>query len=127
MVQSAHSRRLLAATAVLAIIFAGSCSKKDSVTAPPGGSGAKELDSANLASGAVYRDTFPMADGSFPYHCKIHGLAMSGTVTVAAGGSASGAVSIIDNAYSPPTLTVVPGAIVIWTNNGNVTHTVTSN
>ena len=88
MVQSAHSRRLLAATAVLAILFAGSCSKKDSVTAPPGGSGAKELDSANLASGAVYRDTFPMADGSFPYHCKIHGLAMSGTVTVAAGGSA---------------------------------------
>jgi LPXTG-motif cell wall-anchored protein len=42
--------------------------------------------SACLQPGHTYSHTFSSV-GTFPYHCKIHGLAMSGTITVV---SASG-------------------------------------
>jgi len=35
-------------------------------------------------------------------------------------------VSVIDNAYSPASLTVQAGTMVMWRNNGNSQHTVTS-
>lgn len=112
---------------VLALVAGTSCSKKG--TNPGGGGGTtKELNSGVLAgSGAgVYPHTFNNA-GTFDYHCTIHGLGMAGQVTVAAGGAASAAISIGDNFYNPNAVTVAPGAIVTWTNNGGTQHTVTSN
>lgn len=39
------------------------------------------FDSGNLSSSQTYSYTFN-TPGSFPYHCTVHGLSMSGTVTV---------------------------------------------
>jgi Copper binding proteins, plastocyanin/azurin family len=37
------------------------------------------------------------------------------------------AVSMIDNAFSPNQLDIAVGTTVVWTNNGQMTHTVTAN
>ena len=41
------------------------------------------------------------------------------------GGGGGNAVSLYDNYFSPPALTVAPGATVTWTWKGNNSHTVT--
>lgn len=96
----------------------------DKGTNPGGGGGTKELDSGVLSNGGQYMHTFANA-GTYNYQCNIHGVAMSGTVNVT-GGGASTAVSIVDNAFNPPTVSIAPGNSVTWTNNGNNQHTVTS-
>ncbi|HEX6509831.1 MAG TPA: cupredoxin domain-containing protein [Chloroflexota bacterium] len=35
-------------------------------------------------------------------------------------------VSVLDNAYSPEPFTIAPGTTVVWTNHGQVAHTITS-
>jgi plastocyanin len=45
-------------------------------------------NSATQGSG-TYQRTFTAA-GSYPYHCTIHGAAMSGTISVTAAGSGTG-------------------------------------
>jgi plastocyanin len=126
MFESALSRRLLASAAILTVILAAACSS-DKSTGPPGGGGGttKELNSPNLLRFATYVDTLPMTAGTFPYHCKFHGV-MTASVIVSAGGAATAAVGISDNAFGPNLVTVSPGGIVTWTNNGSNTHTVTS-
>jgi plastocyanin len=42
-----------------------------------------------------------------------------------AGGSVTVEVKIVDNAFEPAEITVAPGTTVIWTNSGQVQHTVT--
>jgi LPXTG-motif cell wall-anchored protein len=44
---------------------------------------------ACMGPGDTYRHTFSSA-GTFPYHCLVHGFAMSGTVVVQAGGGGTG-------------------------------------
>jgi len=53
------------------------------------------------------------------------GTGMSGTVNVVAGQPASASVSIMNNFFSPSSVSIAPGGTVTWTNNGT-THTVTS-
>jgi plastocyanin len=84
----------------------------------------KELNSGNIANGGTYSHTFANA-GTYNYSCTIHGTSMSGTVIVAVGQPASASVSIMNNSYSPPSVSISPGGTVTWTNNGS-THTVTS-
>lgn len=125
MIQSAQSRRLLAATAILAVFLLGACSKSNS-TGPPGGGGTtKELNSPNLANGGVYPHTFPMTAKTYPYHCRFHSV-MTASVVVSGGGPATASVAIGDNNFSPNVVTVGPGGVVTWTNNGVNTHSVTS-
>jgi hypothetical protein len=125
MIKSARSRRMLATgTIVLASFLAAGCGgDDDNPNQPPSGGGSLELNSPNLASAAVYQHTFATA-GTFPYHCKIHS-SMTSTVVVQGGGPPAAAVTITDNAFSSA-VTVAPGGTVTWTNNGNSTHTVTS-
>jgi plastocyanin len=86
----------------------------------------KELNSPTLGNGGVYMHTFATA-GTYPYHCSVHGLAMSGSITVAGGQPASVPVTIQDNSFNPGSVSVNVGGTVTWTNNGSNNHTVTSN
>jgi plastocyanin len=63
--------------------------------------------------------------GVVPYHCKIHGLSMSGTVVVdPASPAGDRAVDITDNTFTPATVSVRPGNKVVWTLSGNFDHIV---
>ena len=53
-------------------------------------------------------------------------IALGAAVGVAAADSAPDAVTISNFAYAPPALTVTAGTKVIWTNDDNDAHTVTS-
>jgi plastocyanin len=82
------------------------------------------FQSPTLGHGAPYTHTFPAA-GTVPYHCKIHGTSMAGTVVVdAAAPAGDRAVAIGDNFFNPVSVTIRPGASVNWTNNGNFDHIV---
>ena len=121
-----HPLATLSLFALLALV--PSCSRS---TAPAGGgggggTGAKELDSGNLANSAQYMHTFAIA-GTFDYHCAIHGLSMSGSVVVVNGAPMNVAVTIANNNYTPATASVAPTGTITWTNTGTSTHTVTSN
>ena len=120
-------RSVAATLVVFALAGTWACSSKSSNPVAPmmGGGGAKELDSGDFGSGAVFQHRFFTA-GSFPYHC-IHHTPMTGTVTVsAAAPDTLVAVSIVSNTSPFPAASVKPGGRVVWTNNTGSVHTVTS-
>jgi plastocyanin len=105
------------------------------------------FDSGVLSPGATFSFTFA-TPGTYRYVCEIHG-GMTGTIVVGDGQTAaqptptapaptptpvptaipqpSGAmVHILDNSYSPRTLTVPVGTTVTWMHTGTVKHTVTA-
>jgi plastocyanin len=51
------------------------------VTSGAPGSPNGTFDSGNMGNGATFSHTFSSA-GTFPYYCRIHGAAMTGTITV---------------------------------------------
>ena len=122
-----RSHRFILAPLVLSLaLFVGACGDDDddNPVIPPT---TLELNSGNLAGGGagVYTHTFATA-GTFPYECTIHG-GMNGTITVdPASAVTTLSISITDNAFTPSSTTVKTGAVVTWTNNGAVPHTVTS-
>jgi len=114
------------AIATLVTIYA--CGSSSKTTAPPPGGGGLELNSGNIAAAGVFAHTF-MTAGTFPYHCTIHSFMTGNSVTVdASSANTNVAVSITGSGsgYSPNAVTIKPGGIVTWTNNGGTTHTVTS-
>ncbi len=82
------------------------------------------FESPALANGASYSHTFGTLPQSYPYHCKIHGVTMAGTITVQNGALAATSVIIGDNFFSPPAQTVAPGGTVTWFNSGQHEHIV---
>ncbi len=95
-----------------------------SPSAPP--SGKLELNSGDFGPGAKYQHTFA-STGTYHYHC-IHHAPMTGTVTVTDSAIDSLASVNITSFTSPfPSATVKTGGKVVWTNNTNMVHTVTSN
>lgn len=85
----------------------------------------RELDSPNLAPGARFEHRFAAA-GSFPYHC-IHHAPMTGSVQVNANAADTLVnVSIISDTSPFPAASVKPGGRVVWINNTQSIHTVTS-
>jgi plastocyanin len=125
---------LLALLLAMALAAAASCTSGDSSgpTSPGGGggggggTGARELDSGNLGLGGTYQHRFTAA-GTYGYHC-IHHSPMTGSVVVSdAAPDTLVNVSIVSSTTSFPPASVKPGGRVIWTNNDNMVHTVTSN
>lgn len=123
MAKNTVSRALLLLGLVVLLGSAIACGGGDKgTTAPP--PPAKELNSSNLGHLAQYQHTFA-TPGSFAYHCTVHS-SMHGSVVVDAGSAVTtAAVDIINNTYSPATITVAPNATVTWTNQ-DTNHTVTS-
>jgi FtsP/CotA-like multicopper oxidase with cupredoxin domain len=82
------------------------------------------FESPVLEGGARYSHTFGTVAQSYPYHCKIHGVTMSGTVMVSAGAPAAVNVVIGDNFFDPASVAVAPGGTVTWFNSGHHEHIV---
>jgi FtsP/CotA-like multicopper oxidase with cupredoxin domain len=82
------------------------------------------FESPTLGNGASYSHTFGTVEQSYPYHCKIHGVTMAGTITVQNGAPATTTVTIGDNFFSPAVQTVAPGGMVTWFNSGQHEHIV---
>jgi FtsP/CotA-like multicopper oxidase with cupredoxin domain len=82
------------------------------------------FESPALTNGQSYAHTFGTVQESYPYHCKIHGVTMAGTIMVAAGAPAAASVTIGDNFFSPAVQTVAPGGAVTWFNSGQHEHIV---
>jgi plastocyanin len=117
------------AAIVLAAGLAGtsSCysSKGNNYPTSPGGIG-RELDSGDFGAGATYQHQFAAA-GTYGYHCIHHGP-MVGSVQVSDAATETVVnVSITSSTTAFPAATVKTGGRVVWTNNTNMVHTVTSN
>lgn len=115
---------------------------------------ATSFDSGILMPGEGYRRTFK-TPGQYEYFCTLH-PEMVGTVTVTEGGTPTGPsgedgvfssseveqpdndtggdqpdvqieeVAVVDVAFDPEVLTVRTGTLVVWTNDGELPHTVTA-
>jgi plastocyanin len=96
-------------TLLLTLIISPSCSNDDDATAP----------STTTSSGSTTGTTAGSTSGTTA------GSTSSTTSTTTQ--STTQNVSVMDNMFTPATMTVSVGTTVIWTNNGGVTHTVTSN
>ena len=106
------------------------------------------FDSGYMFTTDTYTSTFPEA-GTFNYYCTLH-PEMRAAVIVGAGGAvpdsstavdtdgsnptapptaALGGLSVtmLDNNFSPQSITVTAGTTVRWGNNGQALHTVTAN
>ncbi len=108
------------------------------------------FDSGILSAGATFSYTF-LSPGTYAYRCDLHS-GMTGTIVVTGTGTGTtpsptpvptpaptaaptvpapapptgASVSISDNSFSPPSLTVPVGTTVVWTNRGGSKHTVTA-
>jgi plastocyanin len=108
----------------LAGISACYSSKGTSYPTSPGIS--RELDSGDFGPGATFQHQFAAA-GTFGYHCIHHGP-MVGSVQVSDAATETVVnVSITSSTSAFPAATVKTGGRVVWTNNTNMVHTVTSN
>jgi len=113
---------ILLASATLVVLTASGCKDSSNPTAPT----TKELNSGDFGPGATFQHRFAAA-GSFPYHCVHHG-AMTGSVQVTDAATDTLVNVGIASSSSPfPAASVKPGGRVVWTNNTNMVHTVTSN
>jgi plastocyanin len=109
----------------LVVVIATSCNSGKDAPTGPGGGGGGTLNSDVLQPGATFQHQFAAA-GTFPYHCIFHSP-MRGAVQVASTAADSIAhVSITSSTMAFPPASVRPGGIVIWTNNTDTNHTVTS-
>ncbi|MEU3354387.1 galactose oxidase-like domain-containing protein [Streptomyces sp. NPDC037389] len=82
------------------------------------------FESPTLGTGQQFEHVFDNQQTSYPYHCKIHGVTMSGTVQVVAGAPATVGVTAKDNLFDPAAVQVAPGGKVVWTNAGQHEHIV---
>jgi plastocyanin len=116
--------------AVVSLAAVASCSSGGGNSSPTGpgpgtGGGGPELNSGDFGPGGTYQHRFATA-GTFNYHC-IHHFAMRGSVLVTDAATDSLVnVSITTDVAAFPGASVKPGGRVIWTNNDNMVHTVTS-
>ena len=129
MIRNVIRPRLAGVMLALALAAVASCKSGyggGGAPTSPGGGSAKELNSNSLGHGATFEHTFAVA-GTYAYHCIFHGP-MTGTVHVTADAPDMVAnVSITSSSMSFPAASVKPGGQVIWTNNTQDLHTVTSN
>ena len=114
--------------AALALIVMASCNSGGGNSYPSGpgnGGSGRELNSGDFGPGATFQHRFASA-GTFHYHCAYH-PAMPGQVMVSAAAPDTLVNVNITSSTSPfPEASVKPGGRVVWTNNTNMVHTVTS-
>jgi plastocyanin len=111
----------------LAVALLLSGCNSDSSTTGSGQNQGPSFNSGTIAAGGTYSYTFDEV-GSVDYYCEIHSPDMQGRITVSSNAEAAAQDTVIMNnqQFQPSSLTVAPNTEVIWINNENVSHTVTS-
>jgi plastocyanin len=96
--------------------------------------GPERFDSGNLDQGQSFSFTFAI-EGSYPYHDHRDrdDSAYFGTIIVGGAGididgppPESGALSIVNRSFRPPSFSIATGGTVEWSNDDGEAHTVTS-
>ena len=121
-----RSAWLFGVALAMALAIAASCGGGGNPTDPAGGGAARELNSGDFGPGAGFQHRFTTA-GTFHYHC-IHHAPMTGSVVVS-DAAADTLVNVNITSFTAPFpgAAVKTGGRVVWTNNTNMVHTVTSN
>jgi plastocyanin len=116
---------MVLAAGTAAVVALGCSSNKGGNPMNPGPGGGPTFSSGRLRNaGDVFVFTFTQ-DGSWNYHCGLHGTAMSGTVVVSAAGQDSPVVNVGvgGNFFNPSSVNVKNGGYVKWVWSTGV-HTV---
>lgn len=108
-------------TIMLSVVVVG-CSD-DSTGSDTGAS----FDSGLLSTGESFSYTFE-EEGVYNYYCQNHEPDMTGNITVtnSAESASQDTVRMQDLAFTPSQITVSPNTTIIWVNDDEVQHTVTS-
>src|SRR6266581_4162734 len=91
-----------------------------------GDRGQEGFESPTLTQGMSWSHVFGPAEATYNYHCRIHGPTMAGQVRVAMGAPDTATVTMVDNTFTPGTITVAPGGAVTWFNSSSHAHIVFS-
>ncbi len=136
-VDNAFSPRSVTISTGSTLVWSNTGALPHTVTARSGA-----FDSGLVMPSGTYRRTFNNP-GSFEYICTLH-PEMVGTVTVTGasvgedppppappptvppGPAPPGDVRIVDNAFSPRSVTISTGSTLVWSNTGALPHTVTA-
>ena len=124
MIDDGRARTTGAILGLLLTLAAGCSSKSSTQPAPsPPPSGGTELFSSGIFSGTgggthLFVHTFTH-DGTWGYHCLVHGAAMSASVVVGASFADSPVVLIHDNFFDSLAVHVKNGGYVKWVNVGS--------
>ncbi len=136
-VDNAFSPRSVTISTGSTLVWSNAGALPHTVTARSGA-----FDSGLVMPSGTYRRTFNNP-GSFEYFCTLH-PEMVGTVTVTGssmgedppppeppptvppGPAPPGDVRVVDNAFSPRSVTISTGSTLVWSNAGALPHTVTA-
>jgi plastocyanin len=101
------------------IVWANTSRTKHSATSDDDGT---TFDSGLIAPGESSKAVSFDKEGTFTYHCRIHGKMMSGTVVV----KPATIVTMKSMSFDPKRFEVPVGASVVWANKAHSKHTATS-
>lgn len=85
------------------------------------------FNSGDIAPGESFSYTFNK-EGAIDYYCEIHAPDMQGRITVTSSVDAVDKDTVVmeNNQFQPSELSVAPNTEVVWMNNEDHNHTVTS-
>lgn len=108
--------------AVMLSLFAIGCTDDST-----GSDNGEMFDSGLLSTGASFSYTFE-EEGIYNYYCQNHEPDMTGNITVSnsAESSSQDTVRMQDLEFMPSQITVTPNTTIVWVNDDDVQHTVTS-
>lgn len=120
---SHHSNYITIVFILVLFLFMG-CNSTDSNSDsnPP-----TNFSSGTIGPGETYNYTFENK-GDIEYYCDFHAPDMQGEITVTSSADSAERDTVImeNEQFQPSSLSVAPNTEVVWINNQDVDHTVTS-
>ena len=124
-----YHKHIAGAVILAFILFVAGCDSRDYNSTTAGNqSQIATFNSGNIASGESYSYTFGGETGTVNYYCENHSPDMQGQITISSSAEAveQDTVIMANQQFQPSSLTVAPNTEVVWINEENVQHTVTS-
>lgn len=112
---------------LLLISFSFTFNRCNSTDSEPESESSVDFDSGTIAPEGTFSYTFE-EEVDVDYHCQIHAPNMDGEVVVSSSTEAvdRDTVYMENNQFNPKQLFVAPNTEVVWINQDDVDHTVTS-